>query len=149
MVERNSKLIDIYPQQDRFIKAIAEFADDPRQNVICFSDATAATGSGAWAPGRKILISAVRLMNSDVLIDSSTNLTEFNIDIEDGSGGKEHDLTAKANTVAVAADTFLDMTLLTDPVERTVEATEIVKIARTITLAQGECSLVFDYHFVD
>ena len=149
MVERNSNLRDIYQEQDRFIKMIDEHADDPRQMVVSFSDATAATGSAAWAPGRKCEILKVKLVNSDVLIDSTTNLTVLDIDIEDGAGAKTHDLTAKASGVAVVADAFLDLTLPSAPDDRTVEATELIKIARTITLAQGEMTLVFDYKFIE
>lgn len=148
-MERNTQLRSLMGEQDRLIKAIAEWADDPRQAVVCFSQATAATGSGALSfGGRKVEILKVRLVNGDVLIDSTTNLTAFEIDIEDGAGTKVHDLTAKATGVAVLADAFFEMPMPA-LVSRIVEATEMIKIVRTITLVQGECSLVFDYRFTD
>ena len=148
MAERNTQLRSLVGDIDRLNKAIAEWGNDPRQMVVSFAQATAATGSAALSFGRKVEIKKVRLVNGDVDIEATTNLTVFDIDIEDGIGGKEHDLTAKASGVAVDADAFLELAMPA-LVARTVEATEIIKIIRTITLVQGECSLVFDYVPID
>lgn len=149
MTYRNDVLRDTYQSPDNFILKISEFMSDPRQVTLAFSEATAANGVLNWAPGKKCLISKIKLVNGDVAMAASSTMTEFDIDIEDGSGTKTHDLTAKAEGTAVGADEFLDLTLLGPALTNTVEATEIVKCARTITSTQGECSLVIDYNYID
>lgn len=148
MTYRNDVLRDTYQETDAFIGKIQEFMADPRQVTLAFSEATAATGVLNWAPGQKVEIINVRLVNGDVAIAASSTTTAFDIDIEDGAGTKTHDLTAKASGTAVAADASLELTMpaLAD---RTVEATELIKCARAIVSTQGECSLVFDYKFID
>lgn len=148
MTYRNDPLRDNYHDVDRFTKQIAEYLDDPKQIVLSFSDATAATGSAAWKPGRKVEVLAIRAVNSDVLVDTATTTTAFDIDIEDGAGNKTHDLVAKADTVAIVADAIHDF-VMPIPADKTVEATEQIKVVRTIVGAQGEISLVFDYNFID
>ena len=148
MVYRNDLLRDNYKEQDKFIKQIAEHIDDPRQVVICFSDTAAANGLVNWAPGRTTRIIGGRIVNGDVSIDATTNMTAIDIDIEDGSSAKTHDFYAKAETVAIDADEMLEMVLPASPAF-IVEATEIVKVARTITGTQGEVSVVLDYQFIE
>ena len=148
MVERNSQLRDIYQEQDRFIKAIAEHADDPRQILVCFSDAAGADGVGAWAPGRKVEITGIREANADVASATPTNTTAWDIDIEDGAGAKTHDLVAKASTVDVDADAIHPF-VMPVPADRTVEATEQIKIARAVVGAQGETTICIDYKYID
>lgn len=148
MVYRNDLLRDNYKEQDKFIKQIAEHIDDPRQTVVVFSDAAAADGVMNWSPGRKTRIIGARLVNGDVSIDATTNMTVLDIDVEDGSGAKTHDFYAKAETVAVGADAIVEITLPASPAF-IVEATELMKIARTITGTQGELSIVFDYQFIE
>ncbi len=149
MTYRDDVLRTLYQEPDKFIGKMSEFMFDPRQVTLSFSEATAATGVLNWAPGRKALVTKVKLVNGDVAIASSSVTTAFDIDVEDGSGTKTHDMTSKADSVAVGADEFLDLTLLGPALTRTVEATEIVKCARTIVSTQGECALVFDYRFID
>ena len=149
MTYRNDVLRDRYQETDKFIQKIAEHMSDPRQVTLAFSEAAAATGVLNWAPGRKILVTKIKLVNGDVEMSASSTTTAFDIDVEDGAGAKVHDMAAKANTVLVNDDEFLDLTLLAADLTNTVEATEIIKCARTIVSTQGECSLVFDYKFID
>ena len=149
MVYRNDVLREDYQRTDEFIQKIAEHMADPRQVTLAFSEATAATGVLNWSPGQKAEMLNIRVVNGDVAIAASSTTTAFDIDIEDGSGTKTHDLAAKADTVAIGADEQLALTLPAALADRTVEATEIIKCARTIVSTQGECSLVFDYKFID
>lgn len=149
MTYRNDVLRTLYQEPDKFIGKMSEFMADPRQVTLSFSEATAATGVLNWAPGRKALVTKVKLVNGDVAIASSSTTTALDIDVEDGASSKTHDMCAKADSVAVGADEFLDLTLLGPDLTNTVEATEIIKVARTIVSTQGECSVVFDYNFID
>lgn len=149
MAERDNTLRQIFPEQDRFIQAIAEARDDPRQVVLAFSEAAAVTGALSFAPGQKAEILKVELVNGDVAIAASSTTTALDVDIVDGAGSKTHDLVAKAANVAVAADAKLDMGTAALLADRTVEATEMVKCLRTIASTQGEMSLVISYKFID
>ncbi len=149
MTYRDDVLRTLYQEPDKFIGKMSEFMADPRQVTLSFSEATAATGVLNWAPGRKILVTKVKLVNGDVAMAASGVTTAFDIDVEDGAGTKMHDMCLKAAGTAVGADEFADLTLLGPVLTRTVEATEIIKCARSIVSTQGECALVFDYTFVD
>lgn len=149
MTYRDDALRDLYQETDKFIGKMSEFMADPRQVTLSFSEAVAATGVVNWAPGRKILVTKVKLVNGDVEMSTSSTTTAFDIDVEDGAGTKVHDMCAKAANVLVNDDEFLDLTLLGPALTNTVEATELIKCVRTIASTQGECSLVFDYTFID
>ena len=150
MTFRNSRLRDLYQSPDEWIHAIAERLDDPRQINIDFTQASAATGSAAWAPGRKVRILAIRLVNGDVAIAASTNTTALDIDVFDAPGtGKEADLTGKLATVAVAAKVALTLTLSSTDADRIIEADETLQVIRTIASTQGEMALTIDFRYED
>ena len=151
MTFRNDIPRDLYPEPDKYILALAERLEDPRQILISFnSDASAATGSGAFSPGQKIRIISIILNNGDVDIESSTNTTVLDIDVFDAPGtGKTHDVATKLVGVVIDGKESLELTLSTDEDDLIVEADETLQVIRTIANAQGEMSLTVSYRFVD
>lgn len=151
MTFRNQIPRDLYPEPDKYILALAERLEDPRQVSISFNgDAAAATGSAAFAPGQKIKIVKIELVNGDVAIAASTNTTAIGVDIYDAAGtGKTHDVADKADTVAVGVRVSLELTLSTTEADLIVEADETIQVIRTIASTQGEMTLVISYRFVD
>lgn len=150
MTFRNSRLRDLYQSPDQWITAIAERLDDPRQVNIDFTQAAAATGSAAWAPGRKVRILAIRLVNGDVAIAASSTTTAIDVDVYDAAGsGKQADLAAKAANVAVGARVALALVLSATDDDRIIEADETLQIIRTIASTQGEMALTVDYRYED
>lgn len=150
MTYRGSVLRDLYPNVDDFILAMAERMSDPRQVVLAFNEAAAATGSAAWAPGQKVKLKKISIANGDVAIAAATNTTAIGIDVYNAAGDtKQADVADKANTVAIAALASLDMTLSTTEDDLIIEATESLQVIRTIVGGQGEMSLVVSYEYVD
>ena len=150
MTFRNSAMRDLYAHPDDFILGLAERMDDPRQVTIDFNEGTAVIGSGAWAPGQKVEIIEIRLVNGNVAIAASTNTTAFDIDVYNAVGDtKEADLAAKAANVAVAVRAALVLALSATPADRIIEADESLQVVRTIAGTQGENSLVISYKYVD
>lgn len=90
-----------------------------------------------WSPGEKVRIVEIRVINNATAQAATTNTTALNVDIEDGAGTKTHDVATKAAGTALAADAMVALTLSTTEADLVVEATEIVRIDRTVVGTQG------------
>jgi len=149
MAYRNSVLRDLFPEQDKFLQALAEIRDDPYQHVFEFPGV--ASNNNEWAPGRKIEIVGLRVANGAVAQAASTNTTAIGLDTYNNdptTPAKTHDPADKAAATAIPAHGWISLPVPTDG-SQFVEATESLFASRTIAGTQAECALIVDYVYRD